>query len=360
MWTVHQISMALFAITAVLLIFAEFTSRRARKRYAVVMAMATVLAADWYLLHDVPELQWEKARPMRARQAGKPRQHGVVMQGQDFDPEDAEEAANEGGGGGSANSVIADIAESVTAALTGSAQPKSDPSRLPGASIQDCPECPEMVVVPAGNAHVGADAGDPDASEAELPRRTIPVWPGFAISRVEIRQSEFAAFMAANSAAEACRARAAAASPALGSYATCLTWDEATHYTAFLSRRTGKHYRLPSAIEWEYVARLDAEARHRVASADPSDVAPIARAPRGAEGFGGGVAEYTADCWRDLLVLAGETSKPFQPAQGCHTRVLKDGADGEVKRWQRAAARRPVGETTRSATIGLRVVRELD
>jgi hypothetical protein len=35
-------------------------------------------------------------------------------------------------------------------------------------------------------------------------------------------------------------------------------------------------------------------------------------------GPGGGVAEMTADCWSDLLELAGESSRPFRPARGCH------------------------------------------
>jgi formylglycine-generating enzyme required for sulfatase activity len=40
--------------------------------------------------------------------------------------------------------------------------------------------------------------------------------------------------------------------------------------------------------------------------------------------------------------------------------VLKDGADGEDTRSQRPAARRAISEGTAAATIGFRVVRELD
>ena len=36
---------------------------------------------------------------------------------------------------------------------------------------------------------------------------------------------------------------------------TCLSWDDFKVYTLWLARKTGKHYRLLTEAEWEYIAR---------------------------------------------------------------------------------------------------------
>lgn len=44
-----------------------------------------------------------------------------------------------------------------------------------------------------------------------------------------------------------------------GTPAICVTHESAVLFAAWLSRKTGKHYRLPTVAEWDYLARAGAE-----------------------------------------------------------------------------------------------------
>jgi formylglycine-generating enzyme required for sulfatase activity len=65
-----------------------------------------------------------------------------------------------------------------------------------GEPFKDCPNCPEMVVVPAGRFMMGASASDEVATEHEDQVLVSIVRP-FAVGHFAVTKSEFAAVVAA-------------------------------------------------------------------------------------------------------------------------------------------------------------------
>jgi formylglycine-generating enzyme required for sulfatase activity len=57
---------------------------------------------------------------------------------------------------------------------------------------RDCEHCPEMVVIPAGTAILGAGADDKFRNADELPERRFTLREPFAVSRYEITREQYA------------------------------------------------------------------------------------------------------------------------------------------------------------------------
>ena len=122
-----------------------------------------------------------------------------------------------------------------------SAQKLAIAKPAPGQNIKDCPDCPEMVVIPAGNFSMGSDQTYND----EKPMHVVSV-SSFLIGRTEVTQGQWRSVMGGNP----------------SSFSQCgddcpveqVSWNDAQEFIRKLSQKTGKQYRLPSEAEWEYAA----------------------------------------------------------------------------------------------------------
>lgn len=168
-----------------------------------------------------------------------------------------------------------------------------------GETFRDCPECPEMVVIPAGRFEMGA----PDNAHE------IPV-AGFAMGKTEVTQGQWKALMHRNPSKNAkCGDDCPVES---------VTWEDVQSFIEILNEKTGKKYRLASAAEWEYACR--AGGKHRYCGATDAYTSSWHKGNSGGEthivatqkpnAFGlydmnGNVQEWTADGKEKYYMIRG-------------------------------------------------------
>ena len=240
-------------------------------------------------------------------------------------------------------------------------------------TFRDCPDCPEMVIIPAGTATMGSPASDPDRAPEEMPQHAVRVAKPLAIARYPITRAEFSAYVRDTSGAESVVKTwfdATDRDPAV-----MITWDDANDYAAWLSRRTGQHYRLPTEAEWEYAARGGTQTRYwwgddigegnadcfmcrsRWDGRSTAPVGSFKANPFGLYDMLGNVYQWVADCyWKDYGAAQEDASAPFE-GDDCRQRVLRGGSWMSNPDDLRTSARYQLDAGARQDVVGFRVVR---
>ena len=241
---------------------------------------------------------------------------------------------------------------------------------------RDCPECPEMVVVRAGSFTRGSLPGEEGRSNGEGPVHRVTIPAPFAVGKYAVTFSEWDACVSAGG----CgghrpddRGWGRGRRPAI-----YVSWNDAKAYVRWLSRKTGKKYRLLSESEWEYAARADTTRRYprrnvivqNRANCDGCgsvwDDIDMKTAPVGrfaANGFGlhdmsGNVWEWVADCWNASYAGAPSDGRARESGN-CGRRVLRGGSWFLSPRGRRAGGRAWLDPGSRNFYLGFRVARTL-
>jgi formylglycine-generating enzyme required for sulfatase activity len=268
-----------------------------------------------------------------------------------------------------------------------------------GQSFKDCPDCPEMVVVPAGGFTMGTPPHEEVATELEREDQVrVSVLRPFAVGRYAVTRGEFAAFVAATAhntdggcyrfdgsgwKREADRNwRSAGFKQDDRHPAVCVSWNDAKAYAAWLSSSTGKNYRLLSEAEREYVARAGSTTPFWWGTAISTDQAnydgrityaggakgewrqatvPVdsfAANRWGLTNVHGNVWEWTEDCWNEKN--AGNPGDGLARVTGdCTLHVIRGGSWNNAPHSIRSARRNRNPSASRDGYIGLRVARTL-
>jgi formylglycine-generating enzyme required for sulfatase activity len=206
--------------------------------------------------------------------------------------------------------------------------------RTSSETFQDCPNCPVMRRLPGGGFNMGVEHGDPSAS----PMHRVTVRP-FAIGQYPVTVAEWRACVLDGG----CSSTPRMVHPADRTPVHNLSWDDAEQYVAWIARKTGAKYRLPSEAEWEYAARGNTQTSYwwgdepGVALANCSDcggkqdrftplpVDAFRANPFGLYDINGGVAEWVADCWYPNYQGAPPDGS-VRDRKACQSRVLRGGS----------------------------------
>jgi formylglycine-generating enzyme required for sulfatase activity len=265
----------------------------------------------------------------------------------------------------------------------------------PGARFRDCAQCPEMVVVPAGTFMMGSAGGEDGHEPDEAPRHEVRLAAPVAVGRGAVTVAQFRSFVLATRHAviTGCRVAIADAwhvqtdaqfgNPGIEQQpdhpAVCVSWHDARAYADWLSRETGRRYRLPSEAEREYFTRAgtrsvfwwgDVISEQR---ANYDATLTFLGSPRGAwrrttlpalalpanpwglSQVHGNVAEWVEDCWNASYAGAPADGSAWTTGD-CALRVLRGGSWGYPPKDLRAAYREAVAADQRYFHVGFRVV----
>ncbi len=248
-------------------------------------------------------------------------------------------------------------------------------STQPGTIFRDCPECPEMIVLPTGVATLGAPETDPERTSHELPPHKAAISYVLAVGRFEITFAEWDACATAGG------CRKDVQQPSWGRYGqhpvVNVDWRDTQVYLDWLKKTSGFEYRLLTETEWEYAARANRPTRYswgneigqNYANCSNCSSSSKEQATRSTGAFignafslfdmHGNVHEWVIDCWHNNYQGAPNDGSAWLHQCDEGRRVLKGGAWNTPAQDLRTSARHRETWDKRAENIGFRVARIL-
>jgi formylglycine-generating enzyme required for sulfatase activity len=265
----------------------------------------------------------------------------------------------------------------VLACMAGLAGPLAVAPLLPGAGIRGDGNGVEqaMVEVRAGQVAYRV-AGDFTANgkQAAAPLRQIRFDKPLAIMKHQVSAADYQACVDAG----ACRPFDPGVTIAADRPAVQVSWHDAIAYAAWLSRKTGEHYRLPTDEEWAFaagskfrddelavdnedpskrwIARYERQSERVAGSPDTRSFGSFGVNENGLADLGGNVWEWTSTCFnRGVLDQDG---KIVSNTSNCGVRVIEGQHRSYVTAFIRDARAGGCAAGLPPDNLGFRLVRQ--
>lgn len=233
---------------------------------------------------------------------------------------------------------------------------------------------PALIRIPAGSFIMGSDSNMHSA-----PAHKVTLNKAFAIGKYEVTFAEYDYFaQSTNKPLPGDNGWGREDRPVIH-----VSWDDAVAYAQWLSKTTGKKFRLPTEAEWEYANRAgstgnywwgdnEAEAKGRAncrrgCSSNFSGLFGSKTAPVGSyspNAFGlydtaGNVSEWVQDCYQENYKNASSTGSAAEEKQ-CAGRVVRGGSTKDNVQHLISSARDNIPAGYLTETLGFRLVMELN
>jgi formylglycine-generating enzyme required for sulfatase activity len=243
----------------------------------------------------------------------------------------------------------------------------------PSDTFRECAkDCPEMIVVPAGEFMMGSPGTEPGHRDKEAPYHKVAHALPFAVSKFPVTFAEWDACVAVTKCAEVVATGFGRGNkPAIN-----MSWNEAKQYAAWLSEMTGKTYRLLTESQWEYVARAGAATAYfwgqeigsgnancsECGSAwDIRETSPVGSFKPNAFGLydvTGNVWQWTEDCYHEDYAGAPSDGSAWSGGD-CSARAVRSGGFWSTPRDVRLASRLRIPFDDHGNNLGFRLGRVL-
>jgi formylglycine-generating enzyme required for sulfatase activity len=245
-----------------------------------------------------------------------------------------------------------------------------------GQEFDDCSGagwCPRMVVIPAGSFTMGSPDSETGRYSDEGPQRRVSIRQ-FAVGKFEVTFNEWDACVNRGG-CDNSGPQAAGGDNGWGRGTRPMIevrWDDARSYVQWLSRETGRTYRLLTEAEWEYAARAGTTTAYSTGASIATSqanfnntlgrtqtVGAYAANAFGLHDMHGNVWEWVQDCYASSYSGLPTDGSAYE-ASSCSLRVVRGGSWYGTPRLLRSASRYWSTPTGRDYGLGFRVARTLN